>query len=141
MSKCLDPQNICFPTGKLFIRIHNTPPLFYIPTCQLSRKKLLFFHASKKKKEKVNEVKKSVYGQLCICILFHAFAASSNNIFPFLNKQKIKNNKIHYMYYHKYSSLFNKKLYFFPGTTQSNNHQCVIPYKDFLIAIKHTGCG
>lgn len=26
--------------------------------------------------------------------------------------------------------------YFFLGKTLSNNHQCVIPYKDFLISIK-----
>lgn len=112
MSKCLDPQNM-FSYGEV---IHqNTQYTTFILYTNLSvvKEEITFFSCIKKKKEKVNEVKKSVYGQLCICILFHAFAASSNNRFPFLNKQKIKNNKIHYMYYHKYSSLFNKNCIFF----------------------------
>lgn len=49
-----------------------------------------------KKIEKVNKVKGSVQGPLCICILFQAFVASSYNRFTFLNKQDLefKNNKI-----------------------------------------------
>lgn len=104
------------------------------------KEEIAFIQASKKKMKKIEQSKGSVQGPLCICILFQAFVASSYNRFTFLNKQDLefKNNKIfiiYYIYHHKYSSLFHKKL-FFLGKTLSNNHQCVIPYKDFLISIK-----
>lgn len=106
----------------------------------MSRKKLLLFKHQKKNEEdrKSKQSKGSVQGPLCICILFQTFVASSYNRFTFLNKQDLefKNNKIFITFTIINIQVCFIKNYFFLGKTLSNNHQCVIPYKDFLISIK-----
>lgn len=104
----------------------------------MSRKKLLLFKHQKKKMKKIEQSKGSVQGPLCICILFQAFVASNYNRFTFLNKQDLefKNNKIFITFTIINIQVCFIKNYFFLGKTLSNNHQCVIPYKDFLISIK-----
>lgn len=102
---------------------------------------LLFKHQKKNEEDRESKQSKgSVQGPLCICILFQAFVASNYNRFTFLNKQDLefKNNKIHVFITFTIINIqvcFIKN-YFFLGKTLSNNHQCVIPYKDFLISIK-----
>lgn len=97
----------------------------------MSRKKLLLFKHQKKNEEdrKSKQSKGSVQGPLCICIY---------NRFTFLNKQDLefKNNKIFITFTIINIQVCFIKNYFFLGKTLSNNHQCVIPYKDFLISIK-----
>lgn len=89
MSKCLDPQNMS-SYGEV---IHqNTQYTTFILYTNLSvvKEEIAFFSCIKKKKEKVNEVKKSVYGQLCICILFHAFAPQVIIDFHFSINKRLK---------------------------------------------------
>lgn len=102
------------------------------------KEEIAFIQASKKKMKKIEQSKGSVQGPLCICILFQAFVASSYNRFTFLNKQDLefKNNKIFISFTIINIQVCFIKNYFFLGKTLSNNHQCVIPYKDFLISIK-----
>lgn len=102
------------------------------------KEEIAFIQASKKKMKKIEQSKGSVQGPLCICILFQAFVASSYNRFTFLNKQDLefKNNKIFITFTIINIQVCFIKNYFFLGKTLSNNHQCVIPYKDFLISIK-----
>lgn len=102
------------------------------------KEEIAFIQASKKKMKKIEQSKGSVQGSLCICILFQAFVASSYNRFTFLNKQDLefKNNKIFITFTIINIQVCFIKNYFFLGKTLSNNHQCVIPYKDFLISIK-----
>lgn len=102
------------------------------------KEEIAFIQASKKKMKKIEQSKGSVQGPLCICILFQALVASSYNRFTFLNKQDLefKNNKIFITFTIINIQVCFIKNYFFLGKTLSNNHQCVIPYKDFLISIK-----
>lgn len=102
------------------------------------KEEIAFIQASKKKMKKIEQSKGSVQGPLCICILFQAFVASSYNRFTFLNKQDLefKNNKIFITFTIINIQVCFIKNYFFLGKTLSNNHQCVIPYKGFLISIK-----
>lgn len=102
------------------------------------KEEIAFIQASKKKMKKIEQSKGSVQGPLCICILFQTFVASSYNRFTFLNKQDLefKNNKIFITFTIINIQVCFIKNYFFLGKTLSNNHQCVIPYKGFLISIK-----
>lgn len=102
------------------------------------KEEIAFIQASKKKMKKIEQSKGSVQGPLCICILFQTFVASSYNRFIFLNKQDLefKNNKIFITFTIINIQVCFIKNFFFLGKTLSNNHQCVIPYKDFLISIK-----
>lgn len=104
------------------------------------KEEIAFIQASKKNEEdrKSKQSKGSVQGPLCICILFQTFVASSYKKFTFLNKQDLefKNNKIFITFTIINIQVCFIKNYFFLGKTLSNNHQCVIPYKDFLISIK-----
>lgn len=104
------------------------------------KEEIAFIQASKKNEEdrKSKQSKGSVQGPLCICILFQTFVASSYNRFTFLNKQDLefKNNKIFITFTIINIQVCFIKNYFFLGKTLSNNHQCVIPYKGFLISIK-----
>lgn len=118
--------------------MHYLKSIYQLVSCQGRN---CFYSSIKKKNEedrKSKQSKGSVQGPLCICILFQAFVASSYNRFTFLNKQDLefKNNKIFITFTIINIQVCFIKNYFFLGKTLSNNHQCVIPYKDFLISIK-----